>query len=817
MGENAQESAAQAAARLAAIVESSQDAIISKTLDGVIETWNGGAEAMFGYTAQEAVGKPFAMLIPADCEEEERQIMEQLRRGESIAHYETVRVAKDGRVFPVSLSISPIRDAGGKVIGAAKVIRDITLRRNIEEAKQRQARFDALITGILTRFASCTGSCIDEEINESLREIGLFIGAEAAFVVLVARDLAAWRWAYEAIAPGFAPTPEEDKTVPMGQLPWFEQCLLAGETVQVEKPADLPPAASLERAFYEKRGVQSALLLPLRGRGESVSGCVGLRTFSRPLAWSQEDVRQLRIVADAIANVLERRRVENDLVDSRRMLQLVLDTIPQRVFWKDKDSRFLGCNRSFAADTGHADTRDVVGKTDFAFSWKEVADRYRADDREVITSGITKIGYEEPQVRPDGSLSWLRTSKVPLRDHENRIFGVLGTYEDITAFRRAREEAQRAKEIAEAANQAKDQFIAVLSHELRTPLTPVLATVSAMEELGSLPPEMRADIEAIHRNVELEARLIDDLLDVTRISQNKLILRRENVDVHACLQSVLAICNGDIQAKRLQLSLHLDAALHTVRADPARLRQVFWNLIKNAVKFTPPEGHIDIRTASAGGRLEVEVADTGIGIEPETLARIFNAFEQGERTATRRFGGLGLGLSIAKALVEMHEGTLTARSSGKGRGSAFTVSLALAAPDAAPVAEVPTPHPGEGESRSILLVEDHVDTLQILARLLLRWGYRVTTAACVRDALARAAEQSFDLLISDIGLPDGNGCEVIGGMRAASALPAIALSGYGTDEDIRSSLAAGFTEHLTKPVSFQSLRAAVERLLKAES
>lgn len=812
-GEKSEPSAGQAAARLAAIVESSQDAIISRTLEGVIETWNPGAEAMFGYTAHEAVGRPITMLIPPELAQEEVRISDRLRRGESIAHYETERVAKDGRVFPVSLSVSPIRDSGGAVIGAAKVIRDITLRRNLDTARQRQARFDVLITEVLTRFASCTGPGIDEQIRKSLQEVGLFTGAEVAFVTLVSKDAGKWSISYEWSALGVPRLMLQNRQVLLGQFPWFEQRLLAGEILHIPSLDDLPREAAAERAFYERYGVKSALLLPLRGRGEQVSGVVGFRTFSHPKEWPQEEIRRLRIVADAVANVLERKRVENDLVDSRWMLQQVLDTIPQRVFWKDTESRFLGCNRSFAADTGQADARDVVGKNDFDFSWKEEAEGYRADDREVMASGVAKIGYEEPQVRLDGTLAWLRTNKVPLRDHENQIFGVLATYEDITEFRRAREEAEHAKEEAEAANQAKDQFIAVLSHELRTPLTPVLAAVSAMEEQSSLPAGVRADVEMIHRNVELEARLIDDLLDITRIRQNKLALRRESVDAHACLESALAICRAEAEAKNLRLSLQLEASFHTVQADPARLRQVFWNLIQNAVKFTPERGLIEIRSANRGGRLEIEIADTGIGIEPEVLARIFNAFEQGEQTAERRFGGLGLGLSIARALMEMHDGTLEARSAGKNRGATFVLSLAPAASERLPVPVAPPAAPVSGASHSILLVDDHADTLRILTRLLRKWGYRVVTAGNVRDALDRASEERFDLLISDLGLPDGNGREVVCKLQAEGALPAIALSGYGTDEDIRASLAAGFAEHLIKPVSFQALHAVVERLL----
>jgi len=557
------------------------------------------------------------------------------------------------------------------------------------------------------------------------------------------------------------------------------------------------------------------LLLPLRGLGGQFTGCIGLRTYTAPMTWSQGDVRRLRIFADALANVLERQRLENDLYASRQMLQQILDTIPQRVFWKDLNLNYLGCNMPFATDAGLADANAVMGKTDDDLPWRgENAERYRADDRGVIESGVEKIGFEESQLRQDGKVAWLRTSKMPLRDQQSRIFGVLGTYEDISDLRQAREALEQAKETAEAANRAKDQFIATLSHELRTPLTPVLALVTAMEEMDRLPSRVRADMEVIHRNVELEARLIDDLLDVTRIAQGKIILRHEAVDAHACLRSALAIFKSEVEAKHLKTSLKLEAREHFVWADPARLRQVFWNLFSNAIKFTLEHGRIAVRTFNDGPRLKIEVADTGIGIEPEAMQRIFTAFEQGELTRTRRFGGLGLGLSIAKALVEMHQGNLVAVSEGKDKGTVFTVELVTVASVAAePPSQPEVAGQNLPEPRRILLVEDHEDTLRILARLLRKWGYGVTTANSAKNALERASEQRFDLLVSDLGLPDGSGCDVMREVKARYNLPAIALSGYGTDEDIRTSLEAGFAEHLTKPVSFQALRMAVQRLV----
>lgn len=372
---------------------------------------------------------------------------------------------------------------------------------------------------------------------------------------------------------------------------------------------------------------------------------------------------------------------------------------------------------------------------------------------------------------------------------------------------------KHAKEAAEAANRAKDQFIGVLSHELRTPLTPVLTAVALLKAQEKMSEEMRASVEIIHRNVQLEARLIDDLLDVTRISRGIIELHRETVDAHTCLMKTLEICRSEIVHKGMDVALSLRARQHHVWADPARLQQVFWNLLKNAVKFTPGNGRISLRTSNEDGRLRIEIADTGIGIDASVMPRIFNAFEQGEKTWTRRFGGLGLGLSIAKAIVELHGGKIAASSEGTDKGAVFTVELETVEAGPGGEGELPGAAPQKGGRRRILLVEDNADTLRILSRLLQKWGYAVACAEGVAQALELTGRESFDLLISDIGLPDGSGLEIMRGLRARHELPGIALSGYGTDDDIRESLAAGFAEHLTKPIGVDRLRSSIERLL----
>lgn len=373
------------------------------------------------------------------------------------------------------------------------------------------------------------------------------------------------------------------------------------------------------------------------------------------------------------------------------------------------------------------------------------------------------------------------------------------------------QETRDAKEAAENASRVKDQFIAALSHELRTPLTPVIATVTALEHQPALPADLRADMELVHRNVELEATLINDLLDVTTVTRGTMVMHPEVVDTEACLQTALRICQDEIEAKHLKVSLSLTAARHYVWADPARLRQVFWHLLRNAVKFTPEGGQISLRSDNDDGHLNVKIADTGIGIPPEILPRVFEPFEQGAKTAAEPMRGLGLGLSVARAIVKLHEGNLTVLSKGKDKGATFTVELATVpevgqAPPPPVVSEL-----RENRPQQILLVDDHQDTLQTVARLLRRWGYAVTTATSVHSALELVETENFKLIISDLGLPDGSGLEIMRQVKEHYNLHGIALSGYGTEEDIRKSREAGFTEHLVKPVNFDTLHAVIEK------
>ena len=384
-----------------------------------------------------------------------------------------------------------------------------------------------------------------------------------------------------------------------------------------------------------------------------------------------------------------------------------------------------------------------------------------------------------------------------------------------------REQAARAE--AEAANKAKDRFLAMVSHELRTPLTPVLFASSLLSQDPTVPLHLREELKIIARNVELEARLIDDLLDLTQITQGKLNLTFETADAHELLHSALEICSNEISTKKLTVQIGLEAVEYHIRADAVRLQQVFWNLIKNAVKFTPRDGQITLRSSNPQSSwFRLEVIDSGIGINPDALSRIFDPFEQAGGAA---HGGLGLGLTISKALVEIHGGRIYASSAGVDHGAGFVIELpnvASCSPERFPeqmdgTATAPDPQENVPNRLRILLVDDHFDSIRPMQLFLEATGYQVTTAESVEAALRTAMQEKFDLLVSDIGLPDGSGEDLIRQLRdKGHKLPSIALSGYGMEQDISRSRAAGFQVHLTKPVSPQHLRATIDQLISQQ-
>ena len=549
-----------------------------------------------------------------------------------------------------------------------------------------------------------------------------------------------------------------------------------------------------------------------------------------------EEDKRLRSAAlqNANAILLARQRAVRELLEAKEWLSVTLGSIGDAVITVDTAGRISLLNRVAEELTGWR-SADAIGRpVGEVMRLVHETTRAAADNpihRALAEGIVVGLANHTTLIRRDGSEIPIEDSAAPIKNAAGEIIGAVMVFHDV-AERRQKEQAlersyaaeQAARALAERASRAKDHFLAALSHELRTPLTPVLAILSSLREDAAIPAALAEDFETIRRNVELEARLIDDLLDLTRIAHGKLQLHVEPVSAARIFEDAINTCLPDLKAKRLTLVRAFLEPPPALRADGARVTQVLWNLLKNAIKFTPAEGTITVRTRRASGgesaALIFEVQDTGIGIAPGEMARLFEAFEQGDQNTARQFGGLGLGLAIGKAIAESHHGQLRGFSEGKGRGSTFALSLPCAtdvvpAPPASPTV-APAPIATQRPLR-ILLVEDHPDTAAILARLLRRMGHDVLPAGSVRHALEIADREipaaGLDLLISDLGLPDGTGQDLMRMLSARHALPGIALSGYGMDSDLEESTAAGFARHLIKPIDAALLQSTINDLM----
>jgi PAS domain S-box-containing protein len=681
------QAAHEARSRLVAIVEGSDDAIISKTLDGTITSWNPAATRMFGHTEAEAIGQRITLIIPPDRLEQEEAVLARLRRGEHIAYFETDRVTKEGRLVQVSVTVSPIRNDAGEIVGASKIVRDLTVQRRGERARERlQRQADALAQTARTLTETLDPATVAQRVVEGVREV-----LEATSSILRLRE-------------------------PDGSL----RCVaLAGKQLEGVAPGYLLPAGvgMVARAMRERRAVWTP---DIQGEGEVVLS---------------DDFRH-RLVAAGHRAVI---------------------AVPLQA------------------------GGEIIGTLSLAYS------------------GIRTFTSAEVMT--------LQTfaDQAALAIRNGQLF--------------ARE--QRARAESEAANRAKDEFLAILSHELRTPLTSVLgwARMLASSQLDA--GRMRHAVEAIERNARLQAQLIDDLLDISRIVVGKLQLDLRPVDLVPIIEHAVETPARHAAAKGVRLHCVLDPAASPVMGDALRVQQVVANLVGNAVKFTPEGGSVEVRLERQDGTARIAVVDTGIGIAAEVLPHVFERFRQGDSSTTRQHGGLGLGLAIVRNLVELHGGGVRASSEGIGRGSTFEVRLPIVALarrlgsrdvlyDAAPF------QPERDLERvRVLVVEDDADARQLFATALAERGAEVEMAGGVDEALQAIGRRPVHALVTDIGMPGRDGYDLIAAFRAMSPdhrlVPAIAVTAMTTQEDRARALAAGFQMHLPKPIDPTELASLVAR------
>ena len=664
-----------ASRRLAALVASSDDAIVSKDLNGIVTSWNVAAERMFGYTAEEMIGRSIRTIIPADRQSEEDDVLARIREGIRVDHFETIRQRKNGTLLPISLTVSPIRDNHGRIVGASKIARDISERTLLIERTAFLADAGKALAGSL-------------DYSSTLKTL-------ASLAVPLVADWCAIDVLEDGTLRRLAVAHADPLKMAFDSPYDAEAVLRSGDSLFVPDVTDdmLVEAAGGDGdrlSFLRSLALRSYVSAPLVASG---------RTFGALTFATAESGRQL----------------------------------------SERDVRFV---------------EDVASRAALA------VDNARAYD-----------------------------------------------------------EARRA-------NRLKDEFLATLSHELRTPLNAILGYLRMMQSGLIARDKQSKAIETVTRNATSLTHIIEDVLDVSRIISGKLRLDVQSVDVARVVSDAVESVHPAAAAKGVRVTVIADPRSEPVAGDPERLQQLVWNLVSNAVKFTPRGGQVQVRVERSNSRVNIVVSDTGLGIAPEFLPHIFERFRQADAGTTRKHGGLGLGLAITRHLVELHGGTIEATSDGVGKGSTFHVSLPVmivhgtgtsATPPAPqdranPVSSIPNLR-----GVRILVVDDDGDALALLREILESTGAQVTTVDSAKAALQSVEMARPDVLIADLGMPDMDGFELISQLRRARNtnirdVPAAALTAYARSEDRAKALRSGFQMHLAKPIDPGELMAAVASL-----
>ncbi|HEX8309803.1 MAG TPA: PAS domain-containing protein [Chthoniobacteraceae bacterium] len=742
----------------------------------------------------------FRVIDDRGCEipGEELPMQVAAREGREVSDHEVNVVHENGRKVRLLEYAAPLYDERGIPRGSVGVFVDITERRREEEQQRFLVQLDDAVRAL---------SNPEEIVATAARLLGEHLQVNRCAYADVEDD-----------QDTFNLTGDYNRDVPsiVGRYAFSDfgeeavRLMRADEAYIVEDiETHQPPPRDL--AAYRATLIRAVICVPLHKGGRVVAAmAVHQKT---PRGWTENDVRLALAVANRCWEALQRAKVTRILETSEERFRTLADNIAQLAWMADATGDIFWYNQRWFDYTGST-LAEMRG-----WGWEKV------HHAEHVTRVVEKwsrhlaAGREWEDTFPlrgaNGEYRWFLSRAFPIRDEHGKVLRWFGTNTDITEQRAGAEALADAKEQAEAASRAKDDFLAVLSHELRTPLTPVLLSAAALEEDERLPEEARSELTMIRRNIELEARLIEDLLDLTRIARGKLTLRLEECDAHSLIEFAVQIVRESVARKELNLVMQLGASRSSLSCDTARLQQVIWNMLSNAVKYTPAGGSITVRTTDRDERIVIEVSDTGLGIDPAAQELIFLPFEQAGLANNHAFGGLGLGLSITKAIVEMHVGQISVHSAGGGKGTTFRVELPTIATRRDSDQSTPLfPHrsgvrQADATPLRLLIVEDHEATLSVLTRLLVRAGHSVMSASSVTTALEAARGATFDLVLSDIGLPDGSGLTLMQELRDRYGLRGIALTGYGQEEDQRRSHEAGFVAHLTKPIEIDQLRQAL--------
>jgi len=926
------------ALRLSHIVEHSDDAIISKDLTGVICSWNPAAERMFGYTEEEAKGQSIRMIVPADRQSEEDEVLRRVRNDERVEHFDTVRRRKDGSSIEISLTVSPVKNREGRIVAISKIARDISHRKHLEAA-----------AGFLVQLDDAVRPLVDAEAITlaSATALGRHLEVNRCAYATVEEDQDSFQ-----LTGNY--TSGVDSIVGRYTFRQFgEECLRlmrAGEPYVVSDSHADPRVTDAERPSYVQTAIRAVICVPILKSGRFVAAMAVHETSVR--TWHSHEVDLVRQVASRCWESIERARVTRELTESEHLFRALANSIANLAWMARPDGWIYWYNEQWYAYTGTtpeqmegwgwervhdpamleevnagwkhsiatgvpfemvfplrgADgefrrfltrvnpVRDLRGRVVHWFGtntdveterrateanallregerlarqeaelqkqllyslfmqaptliavlrgpdhvvelanpplcqvWghpeeallnrslfdglPELADQgFRALLDGVYQTGVPYVGTETPATfrRTDGSTATLYFNFVysPFRNIEGAIEGVFVIASEVTEQVRARNQVNDLRETAEAANRAKDEFLAMLGHELRNPLSPILTALHLMKLRDSGGERERTVIE---RQVNHLTRLVDDLLDVSRIARGKVELKEEIVEMAEVIARAIEIASPLLEERTHTLVTHVSRTGLAVKGDPTRLSQVVSNLLTNAAKYTPTGGRISVSAVNEGEEVVIRVRDSGIGIAPEELPRIFDLFVQERQALDRSQGGLGLGLAIVRNLIARHGGSISASSEGAGRGSEFVVRLpkaasALPVEPVSPSAVVHAEEPAAG--LRILVVDDNEDAAEMLYEALGAKGHQVRVAYDGPSAVRVAEAFTPDVAFLDIGLPVMDGYELAGRLRqlpGLATLRLVALTGYGQDSDRQKSREAGFDHHLVKPIDFEAM------------